>query len=310
MRFNLEKKHGFGFVLSLCLCFFLAQWANAEGDADKKSAVTADDLVIASMGDVKLFSSELNRLFSYSDPQAKHRVLSNPQLLEQTIREELFKKFIVQQAGITGFVKQPQTEWAMTRAGENILLELFLASQSKPEENYPPEEMIKGAYVENLSRFNVPNRVHVAQIFLPTSGDEKADKATIATVNDLATKAKKAKADFAGLAKQHSKHVESASNGGDMGWIPLDQLLPEVSKVVATMKAGEIQGPIKSPQGMHIIKLLESKPASVRTLEEVKPLLVAGLKKQRMEALRAEFLKKLLEKTPATINGENVSKLK
>ncbi|MBF0145289.1 MAG: peptidylprolyl isomerase [Magnetococcales bacterium] len=310
MPFDLNKKYTVALMVMLGLCFLSPQGVVAKEDASKKAADVSSDTVIASMGSVKLYASELNKLFVNSDTKARTRVLNNPQLLEQTIREELFKKFIVQQANTTGFDKQPQVQWAMARAGENILLELYLNSKSRPEDNFPNETMIKDAYQENLSHFQVPPQVHVAQIFLPLTGDGKNDKETTDQVNDLASKAKKPNADFASLAKEFSKHAESSKDGGDMGWIPLNQLLPEVSKVVETMKAGEIKGPIQSPQGLHILKLIETKPASVRSLDEAKPVLIAGLKKQRMEALRAQFLKDLLEKTPAIIDSANLSKLK
>ncbi|MBF0109705.1 MAG: peptidylprolyl isomerase [Magnetococcales bacterium] len=311
MPFAGMKKYavGWGWVVFTGM-LLLSQGVLAKEDPGRKGNAVSGETVIASMGGVKLYTSELNRLFANSDARARTRVLTNPQLLEQTIREELFKKFILQQANTTGFDKQPQVQWAMERAGENTLLELYLNSRSRPEEQFPDEAMIKDAYEKNQAHFQVPSQAHLAQIFLPLTTDEKANKATTEKMNDLFNKAKKANADFAALAREHSQHSESAQDGGDMGWIPMNQMVPEVGKVVETMKAGEIKGPVQSPQGLHIIKLIESKPASVRSLEEAKPVLVAGLKKQRMETLRAQFLKDLLDKTPAIIDSANLSKLK
>ncbi|MBF0414895.1 MAG: peptidylprolyl isomerase [Magnetococcales bacterium] len=310
MPFRLEKKSTVGWIICLNLLLTAPHGVAAKDEVGKKPASEATDTVIATMGDVKLYSEELNKLFANSDPKARTRVLTNPKLLEQTIREELLKKFIVQQATASGYDKQAAVQWAMSRAGDNILLELYVNSKAKPEDSFPSEAMIKEAYQQNIKNFDVPHQVHVAQIFLPLEGDDKAKKVTADQMADLAKKAKAKNADFASLAKEHSKHVESAANGGDMGWIPVNQLLPEIAKEVATMKAGDIKGPFHSPQGLHIVKLIESKAASVRSLEEAKPVLIAGLKKQRLETLRAQFLKDLLDKTPAIINSENVSKLK
>lgn len=310
MPFRFEKKSTVGWILCFSLMLAVPHGAAAKDEAGKKPEAEAADSVIATMGDVKLTSEELNKLFVNSDPKARTRVLTNPKLLDQTIREELLKKFIVQQATSSGFDKQSAVQWAMSRAGDNILLELYVNSKSKPEDSFPSEAMIKEAYQQNLKNFDVPHQVHVAQIFLPLDGDEKAKKAAADQMADLAKKAKAKNADFAALAKEHSKHVESAANGGDMGWIAVKELLPEIAKEVATMKAGDIKGPFHSPQGLHVVKLLESKAASVRTLEEAKPVLIAGLKKQRLETLRAQYLKELLEKTPPVINPDTVSKLK
>ncbi|MBF0421688.1 MAG: peptidylprolyl isomerase [Magnetococcales bacterium] len=301
-------------IVGLVMCFSLSSLVPLEGmakdEATKNPPAAESETVIATMGDVKLYADELNELFANSDPKAKARVLASPKLLDQTIREELLKKFIVQQATANGFDKQPAIQWVMARDRDKILLEAYLNSKSKPEDSFPSEAMIKEAYQQNVKNFAVPPQAHIAQIFLPLDGEEKEQKAATQKMVELAKKAKTKGTDFAALAKEHSKHTESAPNGGDMGWIAINQLVPEIGKEVESMKPGDIKGPFHSNQGLHIIKLIESKPASVRTQEEAKPILIAGLKKQRMDTLRAQLLKEIMDKTPAIINSENVSKLK
>lgn len=49
---------------------------------------------------------------------------------------------------------------------------------------------------------------------------------------------------------------DQALSGGDLGWRKLSQIPSMFSEYVEKMKEGEIQGPIRSPSGFHIIKLL------------------------------------------------------
>ncbi|CAI8899335.1 peptidylprolyl isomerase [Methylocaldum szegediense] len=53
-----------------------------------------------------------------------------------------------------------------------------------------------------------------------------------------------------------SSDAAQALNGGDLGWRKLSQIPSLFVDLVPTMKEGSIEGPIRSPSGFHIIKLL------------------------------------------------------
>ncbi|BCX88727.1 peptidyl-prolyl cis-trans isomerase SurA [Methylomarinovum tepidoasis] len=50
-----------------------------------------------------------------------------------------------------------------------------------------------------------------------------------------------------------------ALKGGDLGWRKLDQIPTLFADLVPKMQKGEIAGPIRSPSGFHVIKLLDLK---------------------------------------------------
>ncbi len=65
----------------------------------------------------------------------------------------------------------------------------------------------------------------------------------------------KSGADFATLAKQVSKDPGSARQGGDLGWFGKGQMVPAFDQAAFSGKVGEIQKPIKTNFGYHIIKV-------------------------------------------------------
>lgn len=67
--------------------------------------------------------------------------------------------------------------------------------------------------------------------------------------------------DFASLAIQYSSG-QNALSGGDMGWRKPVQLPSIFSDLVEDMTVGDIQGPIKSGRGFHLIKLVEKRGAT------------------------------------------------
>ena len=61
-------------------------------------------------------------------------------------------------------------------------------------------------------------------------------------------------ADFAKLAKLHST-CPSGKRGGELGEVKKGQLVTAVDKVVFKAKERELQGPIKSSFGWHLIEV-------------------------------------------------------
>ena len=61
--------------------------------------------------------------------------------------------------------------------------------------------------------------------------------------------------DFGELAKQYSKDGGSAQNGGDLGWFGKGRMVPDFEKAAFAAKPGQVVGPIRSPYGLHIIKV-------------------------------------------------------
>ncbi len=61
-------------------------------------------------------------------------------------------------------------------------------------------------------------------------------------------------ADFADLAKQHSK-CPSGQRGGDLGEFMPGQMVREFDEVVFKEAVGEVHGPVKTQFGYHLIEI-------------------------------------------------------
>ncbi len=64
-------------------------------------------------------------------------------------------------------------------------------------------------------------------------------------------------ADFGSLAKEHSQDPGSAEKGGDLGYFGKGMMVPEFENAVFNGKVGEVQKPVQSTFGFHIIKVNE-----------------------------------------------------
>lgn len=60
--------------------------------------------------------------------------------------------------------------------------------------------------------------------------------------------------DFAALAKEYSK-CPSGRSGGDLGTFGPGQMVPEFDKVVFSAPINEVQGPVKTQFGYHLLEV-------------------------------------------------------
>lgn len=61
---------------------------------------------------------------------------------------------------------------------------------------------------------------------------------------------------FARLAQQHSQDEMTASSGGVLGYFRKGDLVDPLDQAVQSAEVNEIVGPVESPAGLHIIKIL------------------------------------------------------
>jgi peptidyl-prolyl cis-trans isomerase SurA len=75
--------------------------------------------------------------------------------------------------------------------------------------------------------------------------------------------------DFAMLAQSFSEDVNTAPNGGDLGFIPessLEKTSPELRNAVVSLQPGAVSPIIQTPDGFRILKLVSREPAGQREL--------------------------------------------
>ena len=61
-------------------------------------------------------------------------------------------------------------------------------------------------------------------------------------------------ADFGALAREHSK-CPSGKQGGDLGSFGRGAMVPEFDQVVFSAPVGEVQGPVKTAFGYHLLEV-------------------------------------------------------
>ena len=163
------------------------------------------------------------------------------------------------------------------------------------------EEDVKKYYVEHKHDFEIPPSVKIQHILIKLAPD--------AIFRDEAAALKKAKkikkelvqgADFAKLVRENSDDAETKKTGGELGYIPMENINPDVGAVVNLMKVGEISNPIRSVMGYNIVKLLDKKQAKFLTQEEAASQIRSKLFSLRQQELVSQEIERLKKKYGVT----------
>jgi peptidyl-prolyl cis-trans isomerase D len=144
---------------------------------------------------------------------------------------------------------------------------------------------IERAYNNSIEQYTTPEQVRASHILFKTEG--KDDAAVKAKAEDV-LKQVKAGANFADLAKKYSED-DSAKTGGDLDYFGRGKMVPEFDEKVFTMEVGQTSDLVKTQFGYHIIKLVDKKAATTRTLADVRAQLTDQIAYQTAQAQGADL---------------------
>jgi len=131
------------------------------------------------------------------------------------------------------------------------------------------DEEVKAFYEENSQLFDAEAQVHARHIIFNATLEADAN-----TVSEARAKAEAARQraltgeDFAELARELSEGP-SAPNGGDLGFFTKGQTAPAFAAAAFALEPGDISPVVRTPFGLHVIKVEEKRPAGRLPLDEV-----------------------------------------
>jgi peptidylprolyl isomerase len=266
---------------------------------------------IGTMGPQQLRAQDLKRVIEAQPAEVRKQLATDLGALDRLVRSELVRQAILTEARQKQWDKKADVQLLMERARDQVLITSYVNDLARPPAAYPSEDEIKGFYEASKGSFTVPAEYHLAQIFVqaPDPSDKVAVAAALKKASDLAARVQRAPGDFAKIAQESSEHKDSASKGGDLGWLPETQLIPEIRASVVRMTKGELSPPIRSATGWHIVRLIDRKPSTTRALSEVRDTIVANMRLRRAQEAERAYLEALLGKATVNVNQAQLQKL-
>ncbi|WP_369326270.1 peptidylprolyl isomerase [Alcaligenes nematophilus] len=271
-------------------------------------AAQGDSGPVATAGAVSVERQEVQALVTALPADRRTQLAQNPAALEQWVRTRLADKLLLAEASAQQWGTRPEVARQIEAATQEIVLRSYLASVSQVSSDYPTDVELTAAYNRVKNDLNKPASYRVSQVFIAAAiGDQAARADAQRTAAEVVRKARQPKADFAKLIAEYEKGLDAPAP--DTGWVVLDQLLPEVRPVVASLKPGEVSEPVQSAAGLHVLKLVEARPAQPASFEEAKEALRARLRQERQGQIARAYLDGLANGAAVKVDAQAIKSI-
>ena len=263
---------------------------------DKIVAIVNDET--KTMSDLREFRKLIEARKPKMDPEEyKEVTISDKKLLDLMVNETLLRQYAKEQGLLpTKDELDDYIKGRMKELGMNIKdLEKQLEGVNQTIDSFKEElkiEQIKARVFEKELKKKISVSEEDYQTFFKKEFHQEMnvleyDIQHIVISNEALAKTvyKKIKdgADFKEMAKEYSEEKSSAANGGDLGFVSAEGLIPELSKAIKNMSPGDIKGPIKiqgtkGKQEFQIVKLSQLRniqnPEYVKNKENIERTLI------------------------------------
>jgi peptidyl-prolyl cis-trans isomerase C len=167
----------------------------------------------------------------------------------------------------------------LTRFIDERLPALLL--EHKTREWIPNEQALRSWYTQHQEVGRIPASYHVGQLVVATREEAEALRTRIVQGESLFT-----------LAGSNSIDPVGRKQNGDMGWITEGRGMPELPKVLATLKDDELSAVIATQSGYHLIMVLERRIGSQKPYEDVHERVQQMMVNQNLPAYLGELEKR------------------
>lgn len=162
----------------------------------------------------------------------------------------------------------------------------------------PSEEELQAFFEEHRDEISMPEARKVQMVVVKTR--EEAE--------DIKKKIEGAELTMYQAAQEYSLVPGAKQNLGEIGWVSQGSGFPELDEFTFLLEPGELGGPVQSPAGWHLVKVLDVRDAQLQYLSEPQT---------RKETLRRYLKEKLdnyvvdlrLNKYTVVVDDENLHRL-
>lgn len=196
-----------------------------------------------------------------------------PELRDHIKQSLITAEVVYQEAVKKGADKTPEVQSQVEAAKQQIVAQSYVGNWVKNNPVSAADEQKE--YDKYKAAQGTGKEYHVRHILVKTEPEAKA------IIADL-KKGKK----FDDIAKAKSIDTGSGAQGGDLGWANATTFVPEFTDAMKKLEKGKMtETPVKTQYGYHIIKLDDTRPITVPSLDEMKADIDRKIQSDRVQKM-------------------------
>lgn len=249
-------------------------------------------------------------LIANAKADQRRTLLADEDKFRELIKREARNQSLLAAARANNLDQYPNVRFLMERAADNVLREVYMKRlvENNLAGDFPSDAQVREYYEKNRERFRLGDRIHVWQVFLPVT--EEMDEKQVATVREraetIAADIRSGEISFSRAALEFSGHQPSRNNGGYMGLVKVDELRSGLAEPILELDEGEISKPVRTEEGIHIIRKGEAVAGREVALDEVRDQIRELLRNQAVSRLREAIYAKAVETYPVDVQDNRI----
>ena len=195
-------------------------------------------------------------------------------------------KFLAGEAQNLDLLSEVEKEWLAEYAISMELIERYLRKMVEDKLAATDwEAEAREQYLASPEDYRVPESVSLRTLLIRT--EDRAESEAMGIAVDLLQQAAQPGADFSKLVSEYSEDANAAANSGLMSGVVRGQTVPPFEEAAFALRMpGELSEPVVSQFGVHLIQLVEYRPAEQLTYEQVAKRIIDELKPIRAAQYR------------------------
>jgi len=174
------------------------------------------------------------------------------------------------------------------------------------------DEEARKYYESHMNEFTTPPTVTLREILVSVPGDPKvlnvaADEGAKARADEIRKRTTTGGESFEKLAAEISD-APSKANAGLIGPLSVNDLSPDLRKLVESMKAGDVSEPVRTARGYQLLKLEAITPTNTLTLEKAREQISERVFTDKRKAEFQKYLQKLRSQAIIEWKNEDVKR--
>ncbi len=300
----IRKTSSKGIGLRLLVIFIIGFIAPALSNSQGLAAKPAQDDILVRWGDQVITKEDVEIRIKALPPEIQE-ALKDPQQKRQYLESLVQITVTGAEAKAQKLHKKKKVAINIDDTINSILLQEYMTEKIK-QLKPPTEEEAKAFFEQNKNEYLTPVFIRARHILIEAKPDSKpADVAKAEAKAKQAYDEVAAGGDFGKLAEKYSDDTDTKTKGGDLGLFQAEQMVPEFSKPVFTMKKGELSKPFRTPFGFHIVKIDDLIPSKQMEFKEVKDDVITRVDNQNrdkvvygeFDRLKKKYKVKIVEST-------------
>lgn len=250
-------------------------------EADKRRIKVEDSKIIDTIAKMPIFQKNNSFNQKIYDYVMRYVLKTSARAFEENMRDSLKISKLYEELTEGISISDQEIEAEYKKENEEIKVEYLLISPKDYEREIKiNDEEIKEYFEKERNSFLRPASVNIEYFGIDYPANEQ-DKDKIKEKLEQLKTGINNPGDFKRIAKEQSLSIRETGFFSQDGLIPGIGESIEINKLCFGLSSGEISPPLEAPNGVYILRLKNKKEAYLPEINEVRDLIIAGLRDKK-----------------------------